>query len=197
LQKLRTARVTKQHTVLYDSTTTLNTAYVRLRDHTPGPALREQYEILRGYAEQENANSLDLTSVLLGQPAETAAEEDDLGVTAITTELDRISGVVSYAVSQRRREIGIRLALGARPGELQQMFVRHALALAGIGMVIGLGAAMALTRLMASQLFGVSPLDPPTYVAVAAVLTIAAALASYLPARRASVVNPVEVLKAE
>jgi ABC-type lipoprotein release transport system permease subunit len=64
-------------------------------------------------------------------------------------------------------------------------------------MVIGLGAAMALTRLMASQLFGVSPLDPPTYVAVAAVLTIAAALASYLPARRASVVNPVEVLKAE
>jgi len=108
-----------------------------------------------------------------------------------------IYGVLSYAVSQRRREIGIRLALGARPGELKRMFVRHGLVLASIGVAIGLGAAAGLTRLMSSLLFGIKPLDPLTYGAGALLLGIAAALASYLPARRASTVDPVEALKAE
>jgi predicted permease len=108
-----------------------------------------------------------------------------------------IYGVVSYAVAQRRREIGIRLALGAPQGHLRRMFVRHALVHAGLGVVIGLGAATALTRLIESQLFGVSSLDPSTYAVVAAVLMGAALLASYLPARRTSNVDPVEVLKAE
>ena len=106
-------------------------------------------------------------------------------------------GVIAYAVSQRRREIGIRLALGAEPGELKKMFVRHGLTLACIGVAIGLGAAAGLMRLMKSLLFGISPLDPLTYAAVPVVLVAAAVLASYLPARRAAAVEPVDALKAE
>jgi ABC-type antimicrobial peptide transport system permease subunit len=105
--------------------------------------------------------------------------------------------VISYTVSQRRREIGIRAALGAAPVDLKRMFVRYGLALAGVGVAIGLGAAAALTRLMKSLLFGISPLDPLTYTAVPVVLVAAAVLASYLPARRAAAVDPVEALKAE
>jgi len=100
-------------------------------------------------------------------------------------------------VSQRRREIGIRLALGAEPRELKRMFVRYGLTLAGAGVVAGLAAATGLSQLMKSLLFGISPLDPITYCAVPAVLVLAAVLASYLPARRAATVDPVEALKAE
>jgi len=108
-----------------------------------------------------------------------------------------IYGVIAYAVTQRTREIGIRMALGAQSTGLRQMFVRHGLVLAGIGAIIGLGAAAGLTRLMSTLLFGVKPLDPLTYAGVAALLIAAAALASYLPARRATAVNPVEALRAE
>lgn len=119
------------------------------------------------------------------------------GLMALVLGLVGIYGIVSYAISQRRREIGIRIALGARYGEVRLMFVRHALAIVGIGVAIGLGAAAGLTRLMQSQLFGVSPLDPPAHLAVAVVLVTAAGLASYLSAHRASAVDPVEVLKGE
>ena len=95
-----------------------------------------------------------------------------------------IYGVISYTVSQRRREIGIRAALGAQRGELKGMFVRHALVLAGIGVVIGLGAAAGLTRLMSSLLYGITPLDPVTYVAVPLVL-VTATCACQLSARAA------------
>jgi predicted permease len=108
-----------------------------------------------------------------------------------------IYGVISYAVSQRRREIGIRLALGAQPGELRTMFVRHGLTLVSIGVAIGLAGAMGLMRLMKSLLFGISPMDPLTYFAVPIVLIAAAMLASYVPACQASAVDPVEALKAE
>jgi predicted permease len=108
-----------------------------------------------------------------------------------------IYGVISYAVSQRTREIGIRLALGAQPREMTRLFVRYGLTLAAIGAAIGLLAAAGLTRLMSSLLFGVSPLDPITYMAVPCVLVAAAILASYLPARRVAAVDPVEALKVE
>jgi len=119
------------------------------------------------------------------------------GAMALSLGIVGIYGVISYTVSQRRREIGIRLALGAPQGELKRMFVRHALALAAIGVAIGLGTAAALMRLMKSLLFGISPLDPLTYAAVPVVLAAAAALASYLPARRAAAVDPVEALRVE
>jgi len=108
-----------------------------------------------------------------------------------------IYGVISYSVSQRTREIGIRMALGAVKSELAWMFVRSALALTAIGTAVGLGAAAVLMRLMRSLLFGTSPLDPVTFTAVPVLLVAAAALASYLPARRATAVNPVEALRAE
>jgi putative ABC transport system permease protein len=108
-----------------------------------------------------------------------------------------IYGVLSYTVSQRRREIGIRLALGAQQGALRRMFVRHAVVLAGVGVTIGLGAALGLTRLMKSLLFGISPMDPLIYAVMPVVLVASAALAGYLPARRAASVDPTEALRAE
>jgi ABC-type antimicrobial peptide transport system permease subunit len=119
------------------------------------------------------------------------------GAMALALSLIGVYGVISYAVSQRTREIGIRLALGAQKGVLRWMFVRSALVLTGIGVVIGLGAAAALMRLMKTLLFGISPLDPLTFLAVPLLLAIAAALASYLPARRAARIDPVEALRAE
>ena len=106
-------------------------------------------------------------------------------------------GVMAYSVSQRTREIGIRLALGAQQQEITGIFVRHALWLAGAGVACGLGAAPALTRLMSSLLFGVKSVDPVTYAVVSLGLIATTAFASYLPARRTAAVNPVESLRAE
>jgi predicted permease len=108
-----------------------------------------------------------------------------------------IYGVLSYAVSQRRREIGIRMALGAQQPALTRMFVREGLKLAAIGLVFGLTAAFALTRAMSALLFGVGAADPVTYVAVSIALTFAATLASYAPSRRVSAVDPLEALRSE
>jgi putative ABC transport system permease protein len=108
-----------------------------------------------------------------------------------------IYGVVSYAVSQRTREIGISMALGAQCEELTRMFVRHGLLLATIGAAFGLAGALALSRVMGSLLFGVGAMDPATFVAVAALLVAAAGAASYLPARRVADVDPVQALRAE
>ena len=106
-------------------------------------------------------------------------------------------GVLSYVVSTRRREIAIRFVLGARISDVQTRIVRQGVVLAGIGVAIGLVAAAGVTRLMTSLLYGVQAIDPLTYAAVAAGLIGVAALASYLPARRASAVDPAESLAAE
>jgi len=108
-----------------------------------------------------------------------------------------IYGVIAYVVSQRAREIGIRLALGAEPQELERMFLLHGLALSVVGAAVGLVAAIALGRLLSSLLFGVGPLDPLAYVAALGATIAAAALASYLPARRAAMIDPVETLRAD
>lgn len=127
------------------------------------------------------------TLVMLGIAASTALA---LGIVGLY-------GVLSYAVSQRRREIAIRLALGAQPRDVTRSFVRHGVVLTGVGIAVGLSAAVGVTHLMTSLLFEVRPLDLPTYAAVAVLLTVVAALASYLPARRASAVDPAEALAAE
>jgi predicted permease len=106
-------------------------------------------------------------------------------------------GVLSYVVSTRRREIAIRFALGARTSDVQGRVVRQGVVLAGTGVAIGLVAAAGVTRLMTSLLYEVQAVDPLTYAAVAAGLIAVAALASYLPARRASTVDPAESLAAE
>jgi ABC-type antimicrobial peptide transport system permease subunit len=100
-------------------------------------------------------------------------------------------------VSTRRREIAIRFALGARTRDVQVRIVRQGVALAGIGVVIGLVAAAGVTRLMTSLLYEVEAVDSLTYAAAAAGLIVVAALASYLPARRASTVDPAESLASE
>jgi len=119
------------------------------------------------------------------------------GGMALLLGLVGIYGVISYSVSQRTREIGIRMALGAEAPELRRMFVRSGLALTAAGVVLGAAGAAAFTRWMASLLFGVRPFDPFTYAAVVAGLVAAAALASYMPARRATSVNPVDALRAD
>ena len=108
-----------------------------------------------------------------------------------------IYGVISYSVSQRTREIGIRIALGAQADRVTRMFVRHGLMLGGIGVAIGLAAAFAITRLMSSLLFEVSPVDPLTYAAVLLTLIAATVLASYVPALRATAVDPIDALRSE
>jgi len=108
-----------------------------------------------------------------------------------------IYGVIAYAVSQRTREIGIRMALGAQPRGLKRMFVRHGLLLAGVGAALGMTAAVGVTRLMSSLLFRITAVDPTTYAAVSVVLVTAAGVASYVPARRATRVDPGEALRIE
>jgi predicted permease len=108
-----------------------------------------------------------------------------------------VYGVISYLVSQRVREIGVRMALGARQQDVSRMVLRHGLSVAGVGVAVGLIAAVGLTRLMSTLLFDVSPVDPVTYGVVAIGLTTIAVLASYLPSRRAARVDPIEVLRIE
>jgi ABC-type antimicrobial peptide transport system permease subunit len=108
-----------------------------------------------------------------------------------------IYGVVSYTVAQRQREVGIRLALGAKPAAVKGMFLRQGVILSAIGCGLGLAGAAAMARLMKSLLFGVTPLDPMTYAVMPAVLLAAAATACYVPARKAAAVDPAETLRAE
>ena len=106
-------------------------------------------------------------------------------------------GLISYSVAQRTREIGIRVALGARPGQVMTPVIREGMTLAGLGVGIGVAVALATTKLVASFLFNVSPTDPLTFVAVASLLLGVAFLASYIPSRRALRVDPLIALRAE
>jgi len=106
-------------------------------------------------------------------------------------------GVMSYAVQQRTRELAVRLALGARHPELRRLVVREALVLAGIGLVLGLGGSLLLSRALTTLLYSVSPTDPATLGAVAGLLLATTLAASYLPARRATRIDPVVALRAD
>jgi ABC-type antimicrobial peptide transport system permease subunit len=108
-----------------------------------------------------------------------------------------VYGVMSYTVAQRRREIGVRLALGARPFDVLRAVVARAVIIAGAGVIVGTAAAFGLVRILEGLLYGVSMTDPVAFVAVPALLLGAAALAAYVPARRAARVDPLQALRAD
>jgi len=108
-----------------------------------------------------------------------------------------IGGIMALAVSQRVREIGIRMALGARPGDILKMVLGQGLGLTLLGVAIGAAGALALTGLAKSLLFEITPTDPFTFASVALVLLAAAIVASYLPARRAAGVDPIDALRCD
>ncbi len=136
------------------------------------------------------AQSMASTSFTLVMLAIAAAVALALGLVGIY-------GVISYVVSQRTREIGVRMALGADGRDVSRMVLRQGMVLAGIGVVVGLVAAVGLTRLMSSLLYGVEAIDPVTFGVVAAMLVAVASVASYLPVLRASRTDPLEALRFE
>ena len=144
------------------------------------------------------ANLATLDELLDRSLARTSFTLVMLGVAAavaLVLGLVGIFGVVSYTTIQRTREIGVRMALGARGADVRSLVLRQALVLSGTGVVIGLALAFALTRSMSALLFGVEALDPLTYGAVAMLLTLFALISSYLPARRAARLDPNTALR--
>jgi predicted permease len=141
-----------------------------------------------------------LDQIRAGSMAQTSFTLVMLGIAAAVALLlgiVGIYGVIAYIATQRTKEIGIRIALGAAARDVSGLFVRQGATLAGLGIACGIVVAALLTRAMSSLLFGVSALDPLTYVAVALALGGTAVLASYLPARRAARVDPAEALRWE
>jgi predicted permease len=119
------------------------------------------------------------------------------GTIALLLGVIGIYAVVAYAVSQRTREVGIRIAVGAQRAEVSRMFVRHGLVLTAAGIAAGLSGAVVLSRFLSSLLFEVRAVDPPTYVLATVVLVVAAVLACYMPSRRATKIDPIDALRAE
>ena len=138
--------------------------------------------------EEVQARSMAETSFAMTMLVIAAAVSLLLGIVGIY-------GVIAFVVAQRTREIGIRMALGAEVGDVQMMFLRHGLWLTGVGIALGIGAALVLTRVMSALLFGVGRLDVVTYAAVSAGLAAVALLATYLPARRVSRIEPSMALR--
>jgi putative ABC transport system permease protein len=119
------------------------------------------------------------------------------GILATALALLGIYGVMAYSVSQRTREIGIRMAIGARQSDVSRMIISRGLAMTAAGVVVGLAASLVLSQLVESQLFGVQPTDPLTLTMVCALMSVVAAAAAWLPARRAARVDPVVALRSE
>ena len=148
----------------------------------PVPPLRSMEEIVAKSTARQNLNML-LMNIF--------------GSSALLLAAIGIYGLIAYSVQQRTQEIGIRMALGAQPGAIRSMVLVQGMWLALIGVAIGIGAALTLTRLLASLLFRVQPRDPLVFIAMPVLLTAVALLACYLPARRATRINPLEALRWE
>jgi putative ABC transport system permease protein len=133
----------------------------------------------------------------MGQPRFAAAVLGGFALVALALAATGLYGVLSYQVLQRRREMGVRAALGASRGRLVALVVREGLAVTAAGLVLGMVAALLLTRLMSGLLFGVQPLDLPSFLIAPLVLFIVALLACLVPARRAALVDPAEALRTD
>jgi ABC-type antimicrobial peptide transport system permease subunit len=162
------------------------------------PLIREEIQAL--HARIPIANARTMTQVLNASTARTSFTTSVLaaaGTVALLLGMVGIYGVISYVVSRRTREIGVRMALGAHAGTVRRMVVRQGLALAAIGVAIGLAAAFVLSSFLASLLFGVAPTDPITYAVVTTALVGMAWLACWAPAARAARIEPSRALEAE
>ena len=161
-------------------------------------AIRREFQQLDATLPVYNVKTMVEHMALSLFPARVAATLlGSFGLLALLLAAIGIFGVMSYAVTQRTREIGIRMALGAQYGDVLRLVIRHGMVMTSIGLALGLVASFALTRFMESLLFGVSATDPATFVVIALVLTLVALLACYLPARRATKVDPLIALRCE
>ena len=179
-----------------------NLAYAVRSDRTGSPTLLKEIQqavwSVNGNLPVASVRTLD--QIRAGSMAQTSFALVMLGIAAAVALLlgvVGIYGVIAYVATQRTKEIGIRIALGAASRDVSGLFVRHGLVLAAIGISCGLVAAALLTRAMSAMLFGVSAIDPLTYAAVSVALGSTAVLASYVPARRAARVDPAEALRWE
>ena len=172
---------------------------VRTRGGPIAPdVLRRAVEDAGGGATFVRAQSMDdLIAPELATPRFDALLLSIFALAAVVLADVGLYGIMASAVNQQQRELGIRLALGATPGGVRNMVLRQALAIAGAGTIVGLLGALAGSRLLTSLLFGVSPSDPATLAGVAALLLAIAAAAAYLPARRATTIDPATALRAE
>jgi len=162
------------------------------------PLARARLAALDATMPMTNVQSVaSLASDVVAQPRFRTALLGGFAALALALATVGVFGVLSYFVTQRTAEIGIRMALGAQAGDVVRLVVGHGIVLAAIGIAIGLVAAVPFTRLMQDLLFEVKPTDAATFVAVGVVLTAVAAIASYIPARRATRVDPVTALRAE
>jgi ABC-type antimicrobial peptide transport system permease subunit len=139
----------------------------------------------------------DIVRAAMGQPRFTTTVMSFFAVVACFLAALGLYGILAYGVEQRAREIGVRIALGAGTGEILRLVIGGGMRLAGIGILIGVPAALVVTRLLRGLLAGVTSTDPLTYVAVVLIFAGAALLASYLPARRATRIDPMVALRAE
>jgi macrolide transport system ATP-binding/permease protein len=162
------------------------------------PILRSEIAALDPNLPVSNIRTIDSHLSLALMPARLAGGALGVfGVLGLILASVGIYGVMSYSVAQRTREIGIRMAIGAARGEVVRLVMRQGLVLVGIGGAIGLAAALAASQLLRGVLYGARALDPATFIGVPVILTAVAALAIWVPARRAASVDPVRAIKSE
>ena len=192
----------REHPVLTGNVMPLSAAFAIRSDRTGTESLlREIRQAVSAVApDLPIARVQTLAEVYAASMARTSFSLVLLGIAgamALLLGIVGIYGVLAYAVLQRQREVGIRLALGAQPRAVKGMFVYRGMILSGVGIALGAAVAAGITRWMSSLLFGVTPVDSVTFAAAAGVLVVAALAASYIPARRAAAVDPVETLRGQ